>query len=276
MSSEKLIEIAKEVAALHVESICLCGGEPVIRINDVLDMIAEIKTISPCTGVAMVSNGLLWSNKIATDLRKRGLDAVQFSLDGMSDESYDYIRGTGGNRKKVLEAIEMAKNAGFDIMIVALPHRLNYAELDSYIEFCGSHLAITELRMQPLMPLGRGEHNYESIVLDDGQYLDVKLRLQKASSLYPKTKFEWGYPLDHMFMLQEMEYMPMIDINAYGEVRLSPYLPITIWNIANKPLEEYIRCEGYRRVLKHPLVKATSGRADASLAARIAIDYEKS
>lgn len=59
MSSEDVMQIAKELSALEVESICICGGEPLLRIDDVLSITRYIKSHTTSSAVSMVSNGLL-------------------------------------------------------------------------------------------------------------------------------------------------------------------------------------------------------------------------
>jgi MoaA/NifB/PqqE/SkfB family radical SAM enzyme len=71
-----------------------------------------IKSISPNTSVNLVSNGILFDDKKAQGLKEAGITLIQFSLDGISDFSYDLIRNSNGKLHKVLEAIDIAIEAG--------------------------------------------------------------------------------------------------------------------------------------------------------------------
>ena len=233
MSDEMLLSLAEFVGKARVPSVCICGGEPLCRIESVLGVVSRIKHGDQEKVVSMVSNGLLWTEERAKALKSAGLDAVQFSLDGLSDYSYDIVRDSGGRLNKVLEAIEMARDHGFRVMIACLPHKYNLSEIDDILRYCDTH-GVEELRFQPLMPLGRGEDSFDDLKLSDSEYALLQDKIKKYEPANPRFSLEWGDPIDHFFMLQEIEYVPQLTINAYGEILATPYLPITIWDLRKR------------------------------------------
>ena len=56
-------------------------------------------------------------------------------------------------------------------------------------------------------------------------------------------------------MYRELKYVPQICINAFGEIVLSPYLPITIWNLRKYSLKEYFDLNIPVHALKHETIK---------------------
>jgi MoaA/NifB/PqqE/SkfB family radical SAM enzyme len=240
---------------LGVESLCLCGGEPTLRLVDILEVIKAVKAQSQNVVMSMVSNGIAWTKEIARDLASAGLDRVQFSLDGITEESYDFVRNSGGRVDTVLKSIGYALSENLETSIAALPHRKNINEFETIADFCKRN-GLAELRVQPLMPLGRGENNYRDLVLSQEEYGYLKDFLYSHRN-DDCLKFEWGDPLDHIYMLQEVKYLPMLSINAYGEVLVSPYIPISIWNCREHTLSEYIARQIPSKVLAHPLVRRT-------------------
>jgi MoaA/NifB/PqqE/SkfB family radical SAM enzyme len=158
---------------------------------------------------------------------------------------------SGGQLKRVFDAIDFAKKEDLNVMISTLPHRKSYLEIPEIIQFCKDK-KIDEFRMQPLMPLGRGDTNYDDLRIDDSQYNLLKKLLTKENSDILKT--EWGDPVDHFFMLQEVSYSPSITINAYGNILISPYLPFSIWDLNLRTFNEFISEKMPEKALKNQTV----------------------
>ena len=248
-----LDNIFESISKYEMNSICLCGGEPLLRLNSVINGLQILKNNNSSGKVAMVSNGLLWNQSIAESLKEAGLDLVQFSLDGINDASYDFIRQSAGNLHKVFDAIKYAKNSGLTVVISSIPHRKNFSEFQALINLC-DELGVSELRVQPLMNLGRGEKNYEylSLMPEENESIATLLASNANST---KTRLIWGDPVDHFYMYRELKYIPQICINAFGEIVLSPYLPITIWNLRKYSLKEYFDLNIPVHALKHETIK---------------------
>lgn len=259
LSTAEVVELADQFSELELDSVCICGGEPTMRLGDVIAFAATLSSEAPGTAVNMVTNGLLWNEAVSKKLLDAGVRGVQFSLDGFSDASYDYVRGSEGGLSKVKNTIRAAVAAGFNVMVSALPHSKNLNEFEQIIDFC-SEAGVSELRVQPLMPLGRGEENYDRLRISDEQQASLSKILQRANNIHQKMTITWGDPLDHFFAFEELGYIPQIAINAQGEVLVSPYLPFSIWRPLERPLSEYIRLGISSSALKHPLVREAIGR----------------
>lgn len=61
---------------------------------------------------------------------------MQFSLDGLSDASYDHVRLSNGKLPRVLDAIKIARRHGIRVAVASLPHARNIREYPSIISFC--------------------------------------------------------------------------------------------------------------------------------------------
>lgn len=239
LSDFELANIASQLGNLALDSVCLCGGEPLLRFAILPDLIKLLKRKNRNTVVSMVTNGtLLTQNKIDA-LKNAGLDRIQFSIDGISDESYDYVRKTNGLLDRAISMLEACVASGLEVMVASLPHQANYSEFNQIIDFCVSR-RVSELRVQPLMPIGRAGENYSDLSLSQEEYATIRSMLQSANQKYPQMKFEWGDPVDHFFMLQEASYLPMITISAFGECLVSPYLPYAIWDLRRNSLSDYL------------------------------------
>lgn len=260
MTKEELRRILIDLAHLHLSSLCFCGGETLLEYEFIKEILPLLKEISPKTSFNMVSNGLLFSKKKAIELKNDGLNMIQFSLDGFSNYSYDYIRGTRNGVKRVKKAIEYAIEVGIQTGVAILPHKRNLSEIDDMIEYL-IQAKVYDIRLQPFMPIGRGLDNFEEIKLTEDDYDYLKFLLLKWDKKLPmlnvSTRVQWGDPLDHFFLLQDTEALPYISVNAYGEVMLSPYLPFVLWNLKEKSLEEYLIDKIDKKALSLGLVKET-------------------
>ena len=252
LNDEEILDIFYQLAEESLSSICICGGEPLLRYGLVKKAISLIKETDQNTLVSMVSNGLLWTEDTASELKECGLDLIQFSLDGITDEAYDYVRMSYGQLPRVVKAIKAAVDSGLKVAVASLPHRKNIEEYPEIINFCEA-LGVSDFRAQPLMPLGRGELNYDELCLTPEQN-DALAKYMSSRNAISSMQITWGDPVDHLFMYQEAGRIPQICINAFGEISVSPYIPITIWNMRKRSLQEYVDLEIDRYALRHPAV----------------------
>ncbi len=103
-----LEEIARAIQAstlVGVKKIRLTGGEPLIR-RGISLLINKISSMPEIDDLALTTNGILFAEQ-AKKLKQAGLKRVNFSLDSLQKDRYQYIT-RGGNLHKVLEAIEAA------------------------------------------------------------------------------------------------------------------------------------------------------------------------
>jgi len=104
------------------------GGEPMLR-TDMLDLITYTKSKGMITH--MSCNGFLTSNKdLCKKIIESGLDAIGFSLDGVSAETHDKVRGKEGSYERVLKSIdnfiELRKELNKDIKVIVVCVVSNY------------------------------------------------------------------------------------------------------------------------------------------------------
>lgn len=54
-------------------------------------------------------------------------------------------------------------------------------------------------------------------------------------------RIEWGDPVHHLLLIavESEAYYPSLSINAYGDINISPYIPICFGNVKKNSLVEY-------------------------------------
>ena len=99
-----LIKMIRQAKEINVKTIDLTGGgEPFFR-KDILKLMSEVKKLK-MKGL-LTTNGTLIQKKDAEKIVKIGWNELNFSLDGSTPQTNDYIRGKGVF-KKVMKAIKL-------------------------------------------------------------------------------------------------------------------------------------------------------------------------
>lgn len=172
---------------------------------------------------------------------------------------------------RAVRAIEILSKYKDEISIgVAFcPTKFNTGEFEAVYNFCKAN-GVRQLRVQPLMIIGRASKHVEEIKPSDEQYVQLIRKIyelnkssiqvvsnEKKHVLYKNPIcIEWGDPLDHIFRYREGNdscYTTM-SIKANGDIAPSPYLPLSIGNIRCHTLQEYWD-SGYPKIWKLPILK---------------------
>lgn len=98
----------------------ISGGEPTLR-GDLPEIIREIKENGAKS--LLLTNGILFGHNLAKKVQEAGCKALQISLEG-PEEINDFIRGEGTFRR-VMNAIEMAKELGFRVSVSVTVSKAN-------------------------------------------------------------------------------------------------------------------------------------------------------
>lgn len=253
MSDEELIKVFDEIARLNPDSICFCGGETLLRINLVYKLCDLVKSIDNNISLNMVSNGYFMNKEIASNLKKKGLNSIQFSLDGLTENTHNWLRNNEEAYEHVIRAIEISVAEGLTVHLACCPTKKNFHEIRDIIDFC-QNMGVSLLRFQPLMVMGRGT-NLQNYALSEEEYMRLARILKEKNS--KKMAIEWGDPLIHLdnivFEDKKGSYIDL-GISAYGDITVSPYLPITIGNIRKRNLMKYLE-QGLQNIYLDPFIK---------------------
>ena len=111
------------------------GGEPFLR-KDLLELMEYARK----RGIAVMAttNGTLIDEHVAGELHRIGLLLLNISMDGLSEDSQDRLRGVPGTHKRVLNAIELLKNK-VPVQINTTIMDYNIGELSAIAEFAGDN-----------------------------------------------------------------------------------------------------------------------------------------
>lgn len=261
MSDEEIIRIVKELIGLGVETICICGGEPMLRKN-LIYIIADLtKNNTKEIALSMVTNGYLITEEDAKKLAASGMNQIQISIDGRYAESHDWLRNKVGSFDRAINAIKMLKDYGMKVVTSFSPTAHNYLEFGNMVDYM-FEIGVCRVRTQPLMVLGRCREYLKQDLLSNDQYMKLRFLINHKTKQYYKEKnfsIEWGDPLAHLYNLVDTTNpLESITISAYGDLLVSPYLPISFGNISNTSIIEYIEA-GLSEVWQLPIMKSIVG-----------------
>lgn len=237
-------EVKKFVVSLipmKLLNLCFCGGETLLR----KELICDCARMLSNSGIrtALVSNGILASEDVIRSLYYAGIKSIQFSIDGCRAETHDRLRNQQGVFKKVIKALDIVRKYDMEVSVSFAPTSFNVEELEDlhiYLESL-SYKNKMELRLQPLMPLGRGNKNMEEICPTEEQYRRLVNTVNKINRNESKIKVVWGDPIDHLIRFPYLEDLPMYytSVRSNGDIVISPYLPLVVGNIRKHPFKQY-------------------------------------
>jgi MoaA/NifB/PqqE/SkfB family radical SAM enzyme len=114
----------------------LAGGETFVR-KDITEIVRFATDNGVLTGV--VSNGTLITRELARDIVDSGLGYIHISVDGISPETHDYIRGIPGLHTKTMAAIDYlldeSKGSGMSICMATVINKKNMYELTDLVDY---------------------------------------------------------------------------------------------------------------------------------------------
>lgn len=250
LTSHELLIFMKEMVSMSLYSMCFCGGETLLRSKEILRCLPILRDGK--VAASLVTNGLLLTKSLLRDLEDAGLKSIQFSLDGIG-LSHDRLRGYTGAFNIVREAIATVLNhSSLHLAIAFTPTSFNTDQFSDVLMLLDEIFEksdrsknqpgdFIELRVQPLMVLGRARKN-TFIRPDYSQYRILIHTIQEDDFLrkHPNVRPQWGDPIDHLIRFSDKRYLlDQITVHANGDIVVSPYIPLVVGNIRNHPLEDY-------------------------------------
>ena len=114
LSLEDMYRVAEAAVRLGMRKIRLTGGEPLVR-RGILDLVSMLRPLPGLEILAMTTNGILLP-PLAAELRRRGLDSVNVSLDTLDPGRYALLT-RGGRLEDALAGIAAATGAGLPVKV---------------------------------------------------------------------------------------------------------------------------------------------------------------
>ncbi|SRR6056297_3465081 len=177
MSYEDIYKVTQVAAEIGITKVRITGGEPLVRLG-VEELIEKIDSIPKIDEISLTTNGVSLY-KQAEDLKEKGLDRVNISLDTLDRSQFKEITGRD-HLNKVLKSIDKAKELDLTPVKVntVLIKGVNDNQIDEFLKFMDEKDII--LRFIEYMPIGseKDQANYVKIA-------DIKEVLKQKYELTP-------------------------------------------------------------------------------------------
>lgn len=239
--------VAMSLADLKPSVVCFCGGEPLLRAGLILELTDILrKKLKDQVQINFVSNGELLTESLATEIANSSISNVQISLDGINSQECAVIRKKTTAYSSAIRAISMLRAKNVNVSVAFVPHKLNFRSLRTLAGQC-SDMGVSTLRVQPLMLIGRALVELQHLELEpiNYRYLISVIRELQSGNTLGSMNVEWGDPVEHLvriaFELKQGKQVitQSVSIDAYGDISISPYMPIKFGNCIKHTLLEY-------------------------------------
>lgn len=140
--------------------IILTGGEPMER-DDIYELIRYGRKLG--MRMVMATCGYPINDDSIAELRKAGVLALSFSIDGSSSETHDRFRGSEGAFDAAVRAAEITRKAGMRFQINTTISKINIDETAGIVELA-KRLGAYCFNAFILVPTGRGKNITDEIL----------------------------------------------------------------------------------------------------------------
>ena len=127
------------------------GGEPTLR-NDLEDLVTLAKQRG--FSVRLTTNAVRMSRRRAESLRDSGLEAVQVSIDGASEDAHDRVRGRG-NWTRAVRGAQALRDAGAFIILNCVLRPGGNMETAHLMLDLACNLDVAGVKFARLVPAGQ-------------------------------------------------------------------------------------------------------------------------
>jgi len=178
LSTAEAKTLIDELAQLHVFSITLGGGEPLVR-DDVFELIeyATDKNMA----VRLSTNGYAVTRETLRRLADLNVFSVQVSVDGIGD-THDFLRNRPGAFDRAVNALRLFGEAGYYTFMTVTVSALNLNEIPSLVDLA-LQLGVATFKVAPYVPLGRAVQNDSVLRVSHAAIKDLASTMRQKEQL---------------------------------------------------------------------------------------------
>lgn len=223
----KIAEIIDTIVKTGVDKITITGGE--IQLYSDLAGLLEVISKYPQQRFHFITNGTIHNEKFINFVNSNKNIWVGVSLDGVTSDTHDAIRGKGAFAKTLHFLDKLTSNR---CILKFTINTLNKNEVEEFIDFAISRGYKPEIGS--VIELGRAHVNWEDIGLKVSDLLTLNRVITKKANQYHIDKKELNIGMIHKckLVLDDTKLFS-INIKATGEVMPCGCLQSSIFSIGN-------------------------------------------
>ncbi|OGS17888.1 MAG: hypothetical protein A2219_01775 [Elusimicrobia bacterium RIFOXYA2_FULL_50_26] len=261
VTTEQIKKLLDEAAALGIPKVDFFGGEPLIR-----EDIVELTRYGAKKGLYMsvTTNAWLLTKEVAAQLKRAGIGCINISLDSVSEEKHDSLRGLPGLYKKAINGVRYCYEEGIPCILSTYVTRNRIINLGkgkednsqlTKIISLAKELKGTAIRI--LFPIisGKWEHDQAKEFTDEEKRLVIE-------NIDPSFAFiEGAYSVRNKKKVCQSLSGKMFNISPYGDIQLCVTFPDTFGNIKDKSLQKLLK-----EMYSHPVYRKNKNGSCCSTA----------
>ena len=227
-TGDDLIKVVDIYRKQGVKQIHFSGGEPMVRIKDLLKVVAYASPDCLCW---VLTSGFNLTRENARLLKHAGLTGVAISVDHYISELHNMFRGHKDSYKHAMDAIQHAKEAGLAVTITVCATKffIEGNHMDPYMEFAREKGVQF---VQVLEPRQVGHYKESDVLLDEKHILIMeeifkRYNHNKAFANYPLMMYH-GY---HQRRVGCYAGGRSVYIDSAGDVHACPFCHTRSYNI---------------------------------------------
>jgi MoaA/NifB/PqqE/SkfB family radical SAM enzyme len=226
---EDIRRISREADALGLARFVITGGEPLVM----KDFDAVVEAIDPDRHYVITdTNGWFLDLEKARHLKSIGVEKVQLSLDSMVEADHDAFRNKPGSYKRVMRAIDAAREAGLNLILSTVLVR-GRAKSDEFRQMCEFAKAKgIGLYVSYAKPTGSCTEHPEFVI--EKEDADIVRELEKEYPVFTHMTPSYGS------FKGCITVKGIITITSTAEVTPCPYIDFSLGNLRETPLKEIL------------------------------------
>ncbi|MFQ5890545.1 MAG: pyrroloquinoline quinone biosynthesis protein PqqE [Gemmatimonadota bacterium] len=189
LNGEEWGRVLEEAHALGAVQLGLSGGEPTLH-RDLLEIVSRAARLGFYSTLVTVGHTL--DRDSARALRVAGLDHVQISVQGASEEVSDAIAGASSFAKK-LEACELVRSLGFPLTLNVVLHRFNLHQVADLIGLA-SGLGAERIELANTQYYGWALANRAVLMPTRDQLEAAHAAVERERDRHPGLEIVWVLP----------------------------------------------------------------------------------
>jgi MoaA/NifB/PqqE/SkfB family radical SAM enzyme len=191
LTRDNIREMVAAFQARHVSQIFFSGGEPMLRVND---LVAVVSAARPGTDFWVITSGFNFTRENAGRLKRAGFTGVTISLDHHESARHNAFRGSPQAYQNAVQAAAFAHEAGLvvNLSLCVTQEFTTGANLWAYAELA-RQLGVTFIQI--LEPRAVGHYAGKAVDLSPAQLAlleDFYLKMNFASDYF-------AWPIVHYY-----------------------------------------------------------------------------
>lgn len=240
LTIEQIDNTLEQIVKIGIPKVDYFGGEPLLR-DDIIELVR--RGAEKGLYMSVTTNAWLLTKEMAKKLKRAGISCINVSLDSVSEERHDSLRGLPGLYNKALEAVGYCYEEGIPCILSTYVTRRriqNFAtgknddsQLTKMITLA-KEMKAAGLRI--LFPIISGRWEQDNTK----EFNEEEKRLVIDNIDHSVAFIEGAYSVRNKKKVCQSLSGKMFNISPYGDVQLCVTFPDSFGNIKEKPLSEIL------------------------------------